>query len=1089
MRDFRAWRAPRRTGATEVIVVAVLYCATASLSLRLAFEKTNASPVWPPSGIALVAVLLLGYRVWPGIMLGAFAANVVTFLTNQAAGVLATVTISSVIGIGNTLEAVVGKSLLDRLVGARSPLDRAPDVFKFAAVALLACLVSASVGPTVIALAGMAPSGGYATVWFTWWLGDAAGVLLVAPLLITWLTQPRLEWAPRKRIEAAVLFLSLLIGVHVGFGGWLHHDAHYPLPFVPLPWLVWSAFRFGPREAATAAAVTSGIAVWNTVSGLGPFVRDTVNESLLLVQAFVGLVTVTILTMAALVAERRDAHARLRTAHDTLEERVDARTQALAQVNERLQGEIAERRAAEATAETRRRETEVLADLARRINASLDLDAVLQVMAECARELAASDMAGIMLREPASGAMTPRYVTGHRPEAGWTRLRIEAGKGLGGQVLLTGRPWRTDDYLADPHFSKDYLDHARAEGIVAAIVVPIPIERGIEGLVYIANRSPRPFGDTDETMLVRLAEHAAIAIRNAQLFREVAHRRETAEHLADVGRQISQSLDPHDVAQRIAESVRALLGVPVAVVYRLEPASGHLVAIGLVDAVGRTFAEQLTFPVGTGGVGRAVRERRVVTSLNVLEDPEIILTPDLRSGVEQAGYRAVLALPLQVQDTIIGALAVGDRAGRVFAPEEIELVRAFANQAAIALENARLYERAQQAYDELSRVQAELLQTQKMEAIGRLAAGVAHDFNNLLTVIRGRSQLVLTQLASTNPLWRDVELIQTTCDRAAGVVEQLLAFGRKQILQPKVLDLSAVVGGMTAMLRRLIGEDIELVFVPAPELGRVRADAGQLEQVIVNLAVNARDAMPDGGRWTIEAANVDLGEGYARRHVGVRSGAYVRLSVSDTGVGMDETTRARLFEPFFTTKEVGKGSGLGLATVYGIVKQSGGNILVYSEVGYGTTFKIYLPQVHETADTVASAGAAKPLRGGIETVLLVEDETEVRDLTREILEGLGYTVLEASRPREAMLVSEQFRGPIHLLLTDVVMPELNGNRLAVRLTSGRAEMKVLYMSGYTDDAIARHGVLEPGTRLLQKPFSRETLADKVRDVLDETRDG
>ena len=270
MRDFRAWRAPRRTGATEVIVVAVLYCATASLSLRLAFEKTNASPVWPPSGIALVAVLLLGYRVWPGIMLGAFAANVVTFLTNQAAGVLATVTISSVIGIGNTLEAVVGKSLLDRLVGARSPLDRAPDVFKFAAVALLACLVSASVGPTVIALAGMAPSGGYATVWFTWWLGDAAGVLLVAPLLITWLTQPRLEWAPRKRIEAAVLFLSLLIGVHVGFGGWLHHDAHYPLPFVPLPWLVWSAFRFGPREAATAAAVTSGIAVWNTVSGLGP---------------------------------------------------------------------------------------------------------------------------------------------------------------------------------------------------------------------------------------------------------------------------------------------------------------------------------------------------------------------------------------------------------------------------------------------------------------------------------------------------------------------------------------------------------------------------------------------------------------------------------------------------------------------------------------------------------------------------------------------------------------------------------------------------------------------------------------------------
>ena len=1054
-------RPSRASWAIEVLVVAILYYGAARLSLQLAFEKTNASPVWPPSGIALAAVLLLGYRVWPGLMLGAFLANVVTFLANQAAGVLTIVAVSSAIGIGNTLEALVGRFLLHRWVGARSPFTRAPDVFKFTAVALLACLVSPNIGPTAIALAGMAPPAGYGTIWFTWWLGDAAGVLLVTPLLITWSTQPQLGWAPGQRIEAALLFLSLLIGMHVGFGGWLlDQDTHYPLTFVPLPWLVWAAFRFGPREAATAAAVTSGIAVWDTLNGLGPFVRDTINESLLLLQSFVGIVTVTILTMAALVAERRDAQARLRKAHDTLETRVDERT----------------------------RETEVLADLVRRINASLDLDAVLQRVAEGARELARSDMAGVMLREPASGAMTPRYVTGHRPEAGWMRLRIEPGKGISGQVLLTGRPWRTDDYTADPRFSKDYLDHAQAEGIVAGIVVPIPIERHIEGLLYVANRSSRPFGGEDETILVRLAQHAAIAIGNAQLFLEAARRRETAERLAEVGRRISQSLDPRDVAQRIAESLRALLGVPVAVVYRLEPASGRLVAIGLVGDVGPTFGENLTFPVGTGGVGQAVRERRVITSLNVLEDPEIPLTPDLRPRVEQAGYRAVLALPLQVQDTIIGAVGLGDQVGRVFAPEEIKLVQAFADQAAIALENARLYEQAQQAYEELSRTQAQLLQTQKMEAIGRLAAGVAHDFNNLLTIIKGRSQLVLKRLASTNPLWRDVQLIQTTSDRAARVVEQLLAFSRKQILQPKVIDLNAVVGGMMDMLRQLIGEDIELAFVPAPELGRVRADVGQLEQVIVNLAVNARNAMRDGGRLTIEAANVDLDEGYASRHVGVRPGAYVRLAVSDTGVGMDERTRVRLFEPFFTTKEVGNGSGLGLATVYGIVEQSGGNILVYSEVGHGTTFKIYLPQVPESADTMAERRAAEPPRGGIETVLVVEDEDNVRELSREMLEGLGYTVLEARRPREAMLVSEQHLGPIHLLLTDVVMPELNGHRLAERLTSGRGEMKVLYMSGYTDDAIVRHGVLAPGTHLLQKPFSRETLADKVREVLDETEE-
>jgi signal transduction histidine kinase/CheY-like chemotaxis protein len=722
-----------------VIVVAVLYCAAASLSLRLAFEKTNASPVWPPSGIALVAVLLLGYRVWPGIMLGAFLANVVTFLTNQVAGVLATVTLSSLIAIGNTLEAVVGKYLLDRWVGARSPFTRAPDVFTFTAVALLACLVSSTIGPTAIALAGMTPSAGYGTVWFTWWLGDAAGVLLVAPLLITWSTQPRLGWAPHKRLEAAVLLLSLLVGMHVGFGGWLlDRDAHYPLPFVPLPWLVWSAFRFGPREAATAAAVTSGIAVWDTVSGLGPFVRETVNESLLLSQAFVGIVTVTILTMAALVAERREAQVRLQKAHDTLETRVSERTREVGQVNETLQAEIAERERAEA---------------------------------------------------------------------------------------------------------------------------------------------------------------------------------------------------------------------------------------------------------------------------------------------------------------------------------------------------------------ERTKLEGQLRQTQRLEAIGRLAAGVAHDFNNLLTIIKGRSQLALKRLPPADPLWRDIELIERTCDRAARVVEQLLAFSRKQILQPKVLDLNAVVGGMLDMLRRLIGEDIHLVFAPAPELGRVRADVGQLEQVIVNLAINARDAMRDGGRWTIETANVNLDERYAGRHVSVRAGAYVRLSVSDTGVGMDEETRDRLFEPFFTTKEVGKGSGLGLATVYGIVKQSGGNIWVYSEIGHGTTFKIYLPQVQASADTVAERRAAKAPRGGAETVLVVEDEADVRDLTREMLESLGYAVLEAGRPSEALLVSKQHLGPIHLLLTDVVMPEVAGNRLAERLTSGRADMKVLYMSGYTDDAIVRHGVLEPGTRFLQKPFSRETLADKIREVLDETREG
>lgn len=1085
----RLWSRPfRGKWAADIVVVAILYYAVASLSLRLAFEKTNASPLWPAAGIALAALVLLGSRVWPGILLGAVLANVTVFLANQAAGVLTIVVVSAVIGAGNTAEAIAGSVLLHRWVGASSPFNRAQDVFKFTAVGLLACLVSPLIGPTAMALAGIAPSASYGTIWFTWWLGDATGVLLVTPLLITWSTPTQLRWTPRKGMEAALLFLSLLIATYVGFGGGLpDRDAHYPLTFVPLPWLVWSAFRFGPREAATAAAIVSGIAGWDTLNGLGPFVRDTINESLVLLQAFVGVGTITVLMMAAVVTERRDAQSRLRKAHDTSETRVDERTRELVQVNQALYAEITERKSAEEAAERRERETEILTDLVQRMNASLEPDAVLQRLADGARELARSDMAGVMLREAGSEVMVPRYMTGHRPEAGWAQLRITPGRGLGGQVLRTGVPWRTDDYGADSRLSKDYLGGVRAEGLVAIIVVPILIDGRIDGMLYLANRSARPFTNEDEAILVRLAQHAALALRNAQFFREADRRRQAAESLAEVGRRISQSLDPPHVAQRIAESLRALLGVPFAVVYRLEPAAGHLVAIGLVGAVGPSFGDNLTLPLGIGGIGRAVRERRVITSLNVLEDPEILLTPDLRSRVERAGYRAVLAVPLRVQDSIIGALGVGDRAGRVFDPEEIELVQAFADQAAIALENARLYEQAQQAYEALSRAQSQLLQTQKMEAIGRLAAGVAHDFNNLLTIMKGRSQLVLMRLPRESPGWRDIELIDKTCDRAVRVVEQLLAFSRKQILQPKVLDLNVVVGGMLDMLRRLIGEDIELAFAPRPALGRVRADPGQLEQVIVNLAVNARDAMPDGGRWTIETADVDLDEGYAARHVGVRPGAYVRLSVSDTGSGMDEKVRVRLFEPFFTTKELGKGTGLGLATVYGIVRQSGGNIWVYSEVGQGTTFKIYLPRVDECAEPVADHVSTESARNGTETLLLVEDEDDVRDLTREMLEGLGYTVLEARRPQEAMRISEQHRGLIHLMLTDVVMPELSGHRLAERITAGRPNMKVLYMSGYTDDAIVRHGVLECGTRFLQKPFSSDTLADKVREVLDETK--
>jgi two-component system cell cycle sensor histidine kinase/response regulator CckA len=380
-------------------------------------------------------------------------------------------------------------------------------------------------------------------------------------------------------------------------------------------------------------------------------------------------------------------------------------------------------------------------------------------------------------------------------------------------------------------------------------------------------------------------------------------------------------------------------------------------------------------------------------------------------------------------------------------------------------------------------LEGELLHAQRMEGVGQLAGGIAHDFNNLLTVISGRSVLALRRLQPADPLRRDLDLIHKTADRAAALTRQLLAFSRKQVLQPRVAELNALVETSTGLLMRLIGEDIELTFVPAPDTGRVRVDPGQLEQVIVNLAVNARDAMPRGGRLTIETARSELDQGYAAQHVGVVPGSHVMLAVSDTGGGMDSATQARIFEPFFTTKGPGKGTGLGLATVYGIVKQSGGHVRVYSELGAGTVFKIYLPRTEDAAEAVSLAASLR-LPTGTETVLLVEDEDDVRDLAREVLEQLGYTVLEAAAPPDAILIAERYAGIIELLLTDVVMPRISGRALATTIAVMRPETRILFMSGYTGDAIVRHGVLEPGTHFIEKPFTPEALALKVREVLD-----
>ena len=393
---------------------------------------------------------------------------------------------------------------------------------------------------------------------------------------------------------------------------------------------------------------------------------------------------------------------------------------------------------------------------------------------------------------------------------------------------------------------------------------------------------------------------------------------------------------------------------------------------------------------------------------------------------------------------------------------------------------------SKRAQEALRKTEEQLRQSQKMDAIGRLAGGIAHDFNNILSVIISLSDLAHGELSAGSPLAGDLEEIHKAGVRAAALTRQLLMFSRQQLFEPRAIDLSELLAGMDKMLQRLIGADVELVTVRNGPLGKIRADRGNLEQVVMNLVVNARDAMPTGGRLTLETSEVVVDKAFASQHVGMSVGRYVMLAVTDTGIGMDKATQARIFEPFFTTKEQGKGTGLGLSTVFGIVRQSGGAVWVYSEPGKGTTFKVYFPRVDGVPVALAPAEPATDLRGD-ETILLVEDDAQVRSVANGILSRLGYRVLEARTAGEALQLAQSHPGDIHLLLTDVVMPQLSGMELARRLSQTRPQLKIICMSGYTDDSVVRHGVLDAHVAYLQKPITPESLGTKVRSVLGNRR--
>ena len=742
--------------------------------------------------------------------------------------------------------------------------------------------------------------------------------------------------------------------------------------------------------------------------------------------------------------------------------------------------DVTDRRKAQAALGERREQSVTLLTVSRQISGMLD---VTEMMRRVARETGlalGADMVGVFLAD--AEHLTLRPIAGYHVPKHLLEDFMAAPIPLKGHRFLEEaweqrRAVSVSDATSDPRMDPESL---RRFPHRSSLFCPMVVQgEPIGGIFVTWLEHEHRFAAPELRLVEGISGQAGIALAHARLVAELQTRQTRLEALLAIGRELSRIQPVEPLLSRVAEACGRLFDAESAAFRLLD---GEDLQVCGTWGTAKDPMPSPPLKVGESLTGIVAATGEPLIADDPANDPRLI--PLHRERYRQAGIRAFLGVPVKVDERVVGVLTIRISREGSFSSSEVEIARAFAAQAAIALENSRLYQETQGALLELSQTKDQLVQSQKMEAIGQLAGGVAHDFNNLLTIIIGRSHLFLARAAAGDPGRRDVEMVNQAAERAAGLTRQLLAFSRKQVLKPEPLDLNALVGGLAPMLRRLIGEHIDLVIAPGGDLGQVMADPGQIEQVVMNLVVNARDAMPDGGALKVQTEHAGLVE--TREHLEGRipPGDYVAVRVQDAGCGMDPATLAKAFEPFFTTKEPGKGTGLGLSTVYGIVHQSGGHVGVDSAPGRGTTFTIYLPRTAAPAPSAPGGREDAAMVRGSETILLVEDEAEVRQLTCDVLESCGYTVLATGDPREALTIAARRGEEIDLLVTDMIMPSIRGSALAAQLRRQMPDLPLLYVSGYTDEMATSGGKIEPPAPLLQKPFTPAALARAIRDALE-----